>query len=100
MSHSLLANKKRRWHNQVMQAASASDTTLGLPTELQSIHPCAEGLGLLKEFVTQPKSPLFSRNDTVCFKATRCGEPSLSTGLPVSPAREAVLIRMPEPPWV
>ena len=48
-----MANRRRRWHTQVMVIASASDTALGLPTELRSIQPCAEGLGLLKAFVKQ-----------------------------------------------
>ncbi len=52
-----VAKKRRRWHTQVMLAAAASDTALGLPTELRSLQLCTEGLGLLKAFVRQPETP-------------------------------------------
>ena len=51
------ANEKRRWHARVMGIASASNIAPRSSTELHSIRPCSQGLGLLEAFLRQPKSP-------------------------------------------
>ena len=52
-----MAKERRSWHTRVMRTASVSNTAPGLRTELPSIRPCSEGLGLLEAFLKQPVSP-------------------------------------------
>ena len=72
-------------HTQVMVTVFGSDTALGLPAELSSLHPCAEGTGLLEAFVRQPETPfeatyLSRPPSATCSASSGFGTPS-TTGL-------------------